>query len=195
MDIKQIPVGPMDNFSYLIADEKGNAAYIDPGWEVEKVLQIAEENKFVIESVLLTHTHYDHVQELSKVLSKMDVKVFVHEMGSEQYKALGEQLVIMKDNDEIQIGDLKIRILYTPGHKEDCVCYLVDGNLFSGDTLFIDSAGRTDLPGSDPELQVQSLERVKQLPKETMIFPGHNYGDVPYATLGEQMMTNPKLNI
>jgi glyoxylase-like metal-dependent hydrolase (beta-lactamase superfamily II) len=98
----------------------------------------------------------------------------------------------LKDEDIVEVGTLKVKVIHTPGHTPGSVCYLVDGNLFCGDTLFVGAVGRTDLIGGSLETLLESLEkRLIVLPKETTVWPGHDYGDTPTSTMGREMEENP----
>ena len=100
----------------------------------------------------------------------------------------------VKDNDEIVIGDLKLKVIHTPGHSRGGICLYGDGNLFTGDTLFVGAIGRDDLPGGDYEVYMDSIhKKILPLPNETIVWPGHDYGMSPSSTIGREKMTNPFL--
>jgi len=190
MYIKQIPVGSMKNFSYLIGEKQGDVMYIDPGWDAEKVLKIAQQDQVKIKAVLLTHNHYDHAQETEKVLKNTNCDLYVGDSVKSEYLKFGNKVHILKDGINISIGKFKIIALYTPGHKEDSFCFLFGNNLFTGDTLFIGNVGRTDLPEGDSKKLVQSLKKIAKLDGNTIIYPGHDYGKVPYQSLSKEIKTN-----
>ena len=149
---------------------------------------------------LITHTHQDHVgghlfglniPGVEELLEKVKAKVYVHKAEREFLKGFGSDLVKVDNNDTLQVGRLGLTFLHTPGHTPGSQCFLVDGRLISGDTLFIGSCGRTDLPGSDPSEMYYSLtQRLYKLPDETVLFPGHNYGGAS-STLGDEKRGNP----
>ena len=192
--IEQIPVGPMANFSYLIADPAmQKAAYVDPGWEVEKVLKIASQKKWQIEKILITHTHFDHIQELEEAYKKLKVPVFVHGIETGAIEKMGVPVHPLANNDIISVGNLSIQCLHTPGHTPGEICFHVGNHLISGDVLFVDGCGRVDLPGSDPDQMFETLKNLSQLPDNTIIYPGHHYGPTPTDTIGHQKKSNPYL--
>jgi glyoxylase-like metal-dependent hydrolase (beta-lactamase superfamily II) len=128
---------------------------------------------------------------LEDLLEKVKTKVYVHKAEREFLKGYGSDLVKVDGGDTLQVGRLEITFLHTPGHTPGSQCFLVDGRLISGDTLFIGSCGRTDLPGSDPTEMYYSLtQRLAKLPDETVLFPGHNYGGSS-STIGDEKRGNP----
>jgi len=207
--LKQVELGPMMNFIYLIGCAKTReAAVVDPAWDVQSILKIAEESDLKINRVFLTHGHPDHVNGLEALLEATDAKVYMHadEMDyMRQVAALFRMPVEfmnrrsvnfqkISDGDEILVGGLPVRFLHTPGHTPGSQCFLVEKILVSGDTLFINACGRVDLPGGDPEKMWWSLNhRLRALEDDTILYPGHNYADRPTATMGEQKQTNPYL--
>lgn len=191
--IKQIMVGPMMNYSYLVGDKSTKAAaLIDPGWEGARLMNEVSEAGFSLTHILATHTHFDHANEVHYIAGKMDVKVCVHESEASVF---GNIPNVMKvgDGDIINVGNLAFKVIHTPGHTPGSVCFVVDSALFTGDTLFIDGIGRTDLAGGDSEQMYNSLARLRQLPDKMVVFPGHEYGPSPTATIGEQKKTNSYL--
>jgi len=190
MIFEQIPVGQMQNFSYLIGDSK-EAAVVDPGWEVDKVLQIASKHDLEVRYVLITHSHYDHINEVKNIVDATDATVYVHKEDVDEIKNKGvEKIKIIKDNDEISVGKVKIKVLHTPGHTPGSVCYLVDNKLITGDTLFVENIGRTDLPGGDPKIIIESLDRLKKLDENIEVYPGHDYGSIPHSTIKHEKKNN-----
>jgi glyoxylase-like metal-dependent hydrolase (beta-lactamase superfamily II) len=128
---------------------------------------------------------------VAELLEQVKAKVYVHKAEREFLKGFGSDLVKVDANDTLQVGRLTITFVHTPGHTPGSQCFLVDDRLISGDTLFIGSCGRTDLPGSDPSEMYYSLtQRLYKLPDETVLYPGHNYGG-PSSTLGTEKRSNP----
>ncbi|MFN3476601.1 MAG: MBL fold metallo-hydrolase [Candidatus Methylomirabilales bacterium] len=194
--LKQMEVGPMANFAYLVGSaETREVAVVDPGWEAEKILKAAEQDGMAITKVLITHTHFDHVHALPELLEKVNAKVYVHKLEAEFLKGLGSDLVKVEGGDEIGIGDVSIQFLHTPGHTPGSQCFLVRGRLISGDTLFIGSCGRCDLPGGDPAEMYRSLMKLKELDDQVILYPGHNYARKPFSTLGDEKRSNPFLQL
>ena len=199
--LKQMELGPMQNFIYLVGDPATRqCVVVDPAWEIETIVQTAAAADMTIIGALITHTHQDHVgghlfglniPGVEELLEKVKAKVYVHKAEREFLKGFGSDLVKVDNNDTLQVGRLGLTFLHTPGHTPGSQCFLVDGRLISGDTLFIGSCGRTDLPGSDPSEMYYSLtQRLYKLPDETVLFPGHNYGGAS-STLGDEKRGNP----
>ena len=194
MLFKQIPIGPMQNFAYIIGDESSKiGAIVDPGWEIGKLLKIAEENNLKIGLILLTHTHFDHVTGLAELAKKTNAKIYVHEKEVHELIKLKEQVIQIKDKDIIKIGKLTVKVIHTPGHTQGSVCFLIDKKIITGDTIFIEAVGRTDLPGGNSEQLFESLQKIKKLDDTIEIYPGHDYGSVPFATIKHQKENNPYL--
>lgn len=195
MIFEQIPVGHMQNFSYIIADEETKeAAVVDPGWEIEKILIIAKKHGLNVKHILITHSHYDHMQQVLDIFNMTNAMVYVHENDSEEIKNKGiEKIKTIDEGDEISIGKIKIKVLHTPGHTPGSVCYLADKKLITGDTLFVENIGRTDLPGGNARIMSQSLKRLKKLDEKIEVYPGHDYGSMKHSTIGHEKRNNPHM--
>lgn len=202
---KQIEIGPMQNYVYLIGSmETRKVAVVDAAWEIDTILKIAAQDDVEVTHAFVTHTHPDHVggrfsgieiPGVNELLSKCKLKVVVHRAEADALKGLGSSDVIKAESgDKIDVGGVEIQLLHTPGHTPGSQCFLVDGRIVSGDTLFIDACGRVDFPGGNAEQMYYSLtQKLMALPDDTILFPGHNYAAKPRATLGEQKKTNPYL--
>lgn len=191
MIFKQIRVGDMENFSYIVGDEN-EVAIVDIGWEPDKIIDICSRDNLNITKVLLTHTHFDHVQALDEFLEKVEADVYVHE--KENYDFGFTKVQYVKEGNSIMIGEVEVRVIETPGHTPGGVCYLVNNQkLLSGDTLFVGAIGRTDLPGSDPQQMKKSLARLKELDDSIEVYSGHDYGETPSSTIGQEKKENPYL--
>jgi hydroxyacylglutathione hydrolase len=203
--LHQAQVGPMVNYVYLIGDPvTRKAAVVDPAWDVNQILAWAERHGLQIEHILITHYHPDHlggsmmgmtIEGAARMLERVKARVYVNKAeaeGTRKVSGLGESdLVKMDAGDTLQLGDLTIRFLHTPGHTPGSQCFLVEGNLVSGDTLFVNSCGRVDLPGSDPEAMYYSLNQtLRNLPDATVVYPGHAYSSESSTTIGAQKRTN-----
>ena len=187
----------MVNFVYLIGDrETGEAVVIDPAYRPEELLDIAEADGMRVTGVLATHYHPDHVggsmmgytiAGVADLLERQGVKVHVQRDEAELVKRTcglsDSDLAVHEGGDVLSIGEVDIRLLHTPGHTPGSQCFLVEGNLVSGDTLFLEGCGRTDLPGSDTEQMYESLQLLGRLPDETVVFPGHRYSPHSAATM------------
>ena len=200
---RQMELGPMQNFVYLIGDpETRECVAVDPAWEIDAILDQIASDDMRLTGVLVTHTHQDHVgghlfghdiPGIADLLGKAAAKIYVHKAEREFLKGFGSDLVKVEGGESLDVGRMKITFVHTPGHTPGSQCFLVDGRLISGDTLFIRSCGRTDLPGSDPgEMYTSLTQRLGALPDETVVFPGHNYGGT-VTTIGDEKRHNPKM--
>jgi hydroxyacylglutathione hydrolase len=179
----------MQNFTYLVEDEKSREAMtIDSGWETEPIVTLASKEDMLVKYVCATHGHFDHVKTMDSLAKDLGAATVALE-GSEINPKVG-----VRDGDIIRLGESEVKVIHTPGHTEDSVCYYDGSHLFTGDTLFIDAWGRTDLAGGSAAKLFSSLhEIVMALPESTVIYPGHDYGDVPFRTLREESQKNPAL--
>lgn len=186
MIVKQIRVGSMANFTYVIADEKTRlAAVIDPSWDLEKVLDILKTNEFNVQYIINTHTHFDHVLGNEQLATLTGAKIIMHKNST-----LDKDITV-DDRDNIQLGNLNIMVIHTPGHSKDAICLLVENKLFTGDTLFVGNCGRIDLPGgSAAELHQSLFGKLAKMDDSVEIYPGHDYGSKPYSTMGDEKRTN-----
>jgi len=196
MIFKQVKVGPMQNFSYIMGDEKTKeAAVIDVGWEVDRLIEVSNKEKLKIKKIILTHYHYDHVQKAGELASKTDSEVYFHEDDFNEINKSIEnnslKIIKLKNNDEIKVGSIKLKAIHTPGHTPGAICLLFENKLLTGDTLFVNAIGRTDLPGGDALKLFESLQKLKKLGDDVEVYPGHDYGEVPYSTIGKEKKNNP----
>jgi len=190
--LDQIPVGPMANFQYFIGDQQTKkVALVDPGWDIDEMLTIADKKNYIIVAVVCTHAHYDHIKELEYLLGLRDVPVSISKYES---GVSCKNLKKCEDGDKIKIGNIELTCIHTPGHSAGDMCFLCGDILLTGDTLFIDGCGRCDLAGGNPKKMYDSLfNKIAKLPDATIIYPGHDYGPTPSATLASQKQTNPYL--
>lgn len=186
--IRQMLLSDLDNFTYILADKvSGAACVIDPAAACAVVMDVLQKEKFSLQMVLLTHGHYDHVVDVDK----FDVPVHLSAAEADLYLPAARQLVRTPDGAKIRLGPFVVECLHTPGHTPGCQCFLVDGNLFTGDTLFMGAVGRTDFPGGDARQLFHSLQRLKSMPATTRVWPGHNYGSGRSGTIAEMKRHNP----
>jgi glyoxylase-like metal-dependent hydrolase (beta-lactamase superfamily II) len=194
--IRQMEIGPMQNFVYLIGSrETQEAAVVDPAWDVPAILEEAEKLNLKITRAFVTHTHFDHVNGLPALLQKTDAKVYVHKEEVKQLKIPASQIVGTQAGFELDLGGFSIRFLHTPGHTIGSQCFEVVGSLVSGDTLFVHNCGRTDLPTGSTEQMYETLQILSKLPGKTILYPGHNYGPAPTSTIEDENKNNPYMRI
>lgn len=207
---RQIPLGPMANFVYLVGSKKtGECLVVDPAWDAEGLIDLAGRDGMKITGQLVTHYHPDHVGGsmmgfdvpggIAELIGKADAPIHVHKAEAEGLKLItgvsDSDLVLHEGGDELRIGDVTLRLLHTPGHTPGSQCFLLPDRLVSGDTLFIDGCGRVDLPGADPEAMYDSLEKLAKIADEIVLYPGHDYGRVPSASMGELKRSNQYLQL
>jgi hydroxyacylglutathione hydrolase len=193
--LKQVELGPMANYVYFVGDPNTReVAVVDPAWDVDRIVEMAQENDLTITKILITHCHFDHTNGVEGLLNRTKAKVYINTAEAEFMKAVWPDLVKVDSGDTTRVGDVDITFLHTPGHTPGSQCFLVQNHLISGDTLFIGACGRCDLPGSNPEDMYYSLtQRLAKLDDRTIVFPGHNYAARPYSTIADEKRFNPYL--
>jgi len=188
MIIKQIAIGYMDNFSYIIGCENTRQALvIDPGSYVDQIVSVAEKEDLKIVTIVNTHGHGDHTAGNAALKSRTGARVIIHERDGDRYP---EADVLLSSEKTIQLGDISLDVIPTPGHTAGGICLHAQGNLFTGDTLFVGDSGRTDLAGGDRSALGKSIRRLMELPDDTIVWPGHDYGPTPSSTLGWEKRNN-----
>jgi len=185
----------MGNFQYFLGDKTiKKIAVVDPAWDVDFLRGEAKRQGFKIVSIFLTHGHPDHVNGLDDLLSTHDIPIYISQHEATFFMPKHHNVKTVRPNEILKIGKIEFECIHTPGHTPGCQCFLTEENLIAGDTLFINGCGRCDLPGGDAKVMYNSLYNiVMKLPDSTLIYPGHNYGPVSFATLAEQKKTNPYL--
>jgi glyoxylase-like metal-dependent hydrolase (beta-lactamase superfamily II) len=187
----------MVNFAYLIGDRRtGEAVVVDPAYRISDLLTIAGVDGMRIVGALVTHHHPDHVggsfmglalEGVGELLAQHPVPVHVHRAEADSVRritgASAGDLVVHDSGDVVDVGAVPISLLHTPGHTPGSQCFMVDGCLIAGDTLFLEGCGRTDLPGSDAGAMFDSLSRLASLPDDTVVYPGHRYSPASMATM------------
>jgi len=187
MKVYQVPVGPMQNFSYIVEDESTHEAIIvDPSWDLDKIIQIIEEQNLNPKYIVNTHWHDDHTRGNEELAAEISTKIVQHEESTLQND------MTVKDGDSIKFGCSELVVYHTPGHSKDSICLVGDGKIFSGDTLFVGNCGRIDLPGgSSRELYHSLFDVISKLDDGLIMYPGHDYGSAQTSTIGNEKMTNP----
>jgi glyoxylase-like metal-dependent hydrolase (beta-lactamase superfamily II) len=188
MIIKQLDIGYMDNFCYIVGCEKTRKALvIDPGHDVDRIVSTAEKQGLDIEAIVNTHAHGDHTAGNAELKSLTGAKIIIHALDAAGYPKAD---VFLKDEKTLQLGEITFDVIHSPGHTPGGICLHTQGNLFTGDTLFVGDSGRTDLPGGDRPTLGKSIRRLMQLPDDTIIWPGHDYGPTPTSTIGWEKRHN-----
>ena len=193
-EVVQTEVGLLQNFCELLyCPESGQAAVVDPAFEVDRLLRLASERKLTITTILLTHTHHDHIEGVAQMVAATGARVYVHANEAHRVKALANEIELVTDRMDLAIGGRGIRALETFGHTNGGTCFLADGFLVAGDVLFVGGCGRSDFPGGSTAALWESLNRLMALPEETVVYPGHNYGSTATSSMGREMLENPYL--
>lgn len=201
--LRQLPLGPMENFVYLVGDtDTKTCVIVDPAWEIDRALAEAEKDGYKVEGALITHGHFDHCNAVEALLVKRNMPIYVHpkeldyiDKGAPRGLFLElpkDQVRPVASGDKLKLGNTEITFLHTPGHTPGSQCFLVNEQLLSGDTLFLGTCGRCDLPGSSPADLFRSLNGViGRLPSTTVLYPGHNYSSRDTkGTLGNEKKSN-----
>ena len=177
----------MDNFTYIIIDEKNrNSIIVDPSWDLEIIFDFLNKNKLDNEFIINTHSHFDHVLGNEQVVKTTGAKIIQHKASP-----LKKDIEV-NDDESIKFGDSQIKIIYTPGHSGDSICLVInDKIILTGDTLFVGSCGRIDLPGSDPVQMYYSIyNKLINLDENLIVYPGHHYGSTKTSTLRDEKKSN-----
>lgn len=204
--LKQMELGPMQNYVYLIGDPKTNeAAVVDPAWNVPAILSQLKEDGYRLTHAILSHGHFDHINGIEEIVEQTGATVCGQKSELEEFIAEGMGgLVIPKGHlkktftgDAMKLGTLEVQFIPTPGHTPGSRCMLIERGdqhvLITGDTLFVGTIGRCDFPYSSPKDFFRSLAKIKALKDETVFYPGHDYGTRSTNTLKNEKKTNPFL--
>lgn len=208
MFIKQMEVGHMAVFAYLVADEEGgDGLVIDPAGDVDDIIATARNNHITIKYIVNTHGHVDHISGNAEMKKKTAAAIIIHEDDAPMLTSTPAMVLRMFgarpsppadmtviEGDSVTVGKVSLRIIHTPGHSPGGIALYTDGFVFTGDTLFVEAVGRTDLPGGSWSVMLRSIrDKLLTLPDETKVFPGHNYGRMPTSTIGNERKRNPFL--
>ena len=207
MMVRQIKLSKMDTFCYLVGDRKTKTcALIDPAFDTQRILKIAEEAGFTVTHVINTHSHSDHTAGNRAVIAATGAKLLIHAIDAERLntvlnstfsRVLGGKSspapdILLQDRDVITIGASSLKTIHTPGHTPGGICLYAEGHVFTGDSLFVEAVGRTDLPGGSSLQLLRSIkEKIYTLPGSTIVWPGHDYGPTPSSTVADEIRNNP----
>ena len=203
MTIRCLPLGALQANCYLLSDEEGATAVIDPGDEAGTILETVRAGELAVEAILLTHAHFDHILAADELRRETGAPVYVYETDAPALADPRRSLTVLakggagplradhllKDGEELRVGRLAVSVLHTPWHTPGSCCFLCGDALFSGDTLFAGSIGRTDFPGGDDQAMAASLRMLAALEPGIRVFPGHGES----TTLSKERMENPYL--
>jgi glyoxylase-like metal-dependent hydrolase (beta-lactamase superfamily II) len=174
MIIKTFVVGQIQTNCYVVTDEiSRQCAVIDPGAESGTILNYIEDNDLQLSAVLITHGHFDHITAAGELVSGLNVPVFIHSADRAELTASVPDVKTYSDGDRVSVGGLTFEVIFTPGHTPGGVCLRCGDALFTGDTLFRDSCGRTDTGGGSMEVLLGSLKRLYRLSGDYEVYPGH----------------------
>jgi hydroxyacylglutathione hydrolase len=203
--VRQFEVGNFNIFSYLVGDEEtGECLFIDPASECDLLIREAEALGLTVKYIVNTHGHIDHVMGNREMAEKTGAKVIIHEADAERMLVTSPDILAMfgaenpppsdiqvKNGDLIRVGNIELKVIHTPGHTPGGMCLYIEGMVFTGDSLFVGSIGRTDFPGSSyKDLEDSIRTRVYTLPENTIVYPGHNYGGSPSSTIQQEKVFN-----
>jgi glyoxylase-like metal-dependent hydrolase (beta-lactamase superfamily II) len=206
MFVKQMQVGHMAVFAYLVGDPiTGDALVIDPADNVKGIIAEAQKNKLSINYIVNTHGHVDHIGGNAEMQKATGAKIVVHEDDAIMLTSTPAAIlrmfgakpsppadILVKDGDIISVGNVSLKVIHTPGHSPGGISLYSPGYVFTGDTLFVEAVGRTDLPGGSWQTMNKAIQgKIFCLPEDTKVMPGHNYGHTPTSTIGHEKDNNP----
>lgn len=205
--IEAVEVGPMNVLCYIVAcDRTRTGLLIDPAAPAAAIAEVIARHGLTVRWIVNTHGHPDHTAGNAYWAEQTGAQTVMHSLDWEFFSRPEMQQAAQKegfppltdidlkvqDGDRLTVGEWQFTVIHTPGHTPGSICLYTPGHLFTGDTLFVGAAGRTDLPGASLEQLIQSIQdKLLTLPEETIIWPGHDYGDTPTSTLGAEKETNP----
>ncbi len=208
MFLKQMQVGHMAVFAYIVGDkESGEGLVIDPAADIERITTEADNNGITIKYIVNTHGHVDHISGNADMKERTGADIIIHRDDADMLVSTPSMVLRMfnakpsppadiavVDGDVITIGKIGLSVIHAPGHSPGGVCLYTPGYVFTGDTLFVEGLGRTDLPGGSWEIMRKSItNKLLTLPDDTVVLPGHNYGRMPTSTIKNERENNPFL--
>lgn len=190
MLIRQLLIAPMDQFCYLVACEQTRrGVVIDPGGQASRILAQIADDALEIAYIVNTHGHYDHTQGNAAVQQATGAKIAIHHADMAMLSHAAD--IGVSEGQLLEVGTLQLHVLHTPGHTPGGICLRAEGQLFTGDSVFVGDTGRTDLPGGDrPTLGASVRRLMTTLPPDTVIWPGHDYGPTKHSTIAWERQYN-----
>jgi hydroxyacylglutathione hydrolase len=203
--VRQYEVGNFNIFSYMVGDEETREClYIDPASECYRLLREAESHGLAVKYIVNTHCHIDHVMGNREMAEKTGAQTIIHEADADGMQETDPNIlamfraenppppdILVKDGERIRVGNIELEVIHTPGHTPGGMSLYTDGMVFTGYSLFVGSIGRTDFPKSSyRDLENSIRTRLYTLPENTVVYPGHNYGESPTSTIGQEMKYN-----
>ena len=192
-DLKTLVVGELQTNCYIVSTPSGEGIVIDPGDEEIEILNYIENNKLNIKYIINTHSHPDHIKGDLYIKERTKAPILIHKNDSKMFSTfLGDFFdKYLEDGDIVSVGNLEIKVMHTPGHSKGSICLLLDNTVFTGDTLFADGVGRTDLPGGSHDELIESINnKLLILDDDYKIYPGHGGN----STIGHERKHNPFLS-
>ena len=185
MKVHQIEVGNMQNFTYILEDDSGEAIILDPSWNLDEIEQVITRKALTVKYIVNTHHHFDHTLGNEAISKITGAKIIQHESSTLDHD------ISVSDGHSIKFGNSELKVFHTPGHSKDGICLVGDGKIFTGDTLFVGNCGRVDLPGGSAKELYHSLHDIlSKLDDDLILYSGHNYGSTPSSTIGNEKQTN-----
>ncbi len=185
MKVHQIEVGNMQNFTYILEDDSGEAIILDPSWNLDEIEQVITRKALTVKYIVNTHHHFDHTLGNESISKSTGAKIIQHESSTLDHD------ISVSDGHSIKFGNSELKVFHTPGHSKDSICLVGDGKIFTGDTLFVGNCGRVDLPGGSANELYHSLHDIlSKLDDDLILYSGHNYGSTPSSTIGNEKQTN-----
>jgi len=183
--VHQIEVGNMQNFTYILEDDTGEAIILDPSWNLDEIQQIITRKALTVKFIVNTHHHFDHTLGNEAISKSTGAKIIQNDSSTLNHD------ISVSDGHSIKFGNSELKVFHTPGHSKDSICLIGDGKIFTGDTLFVGNCGRVDLPGGSAKELYHSLHDIlSKLDDDLILYSGHNYGSTTSSTIGNEKQTN-----